>query len=355
MRIQTPRSAEPIDHFRRFFFINKNRFETKLKSHDNTFKELFQRNPNNPILTAENWAYPANTVFNPGATNFQGKVLLLARVEDRRGFSHLTKAISEDGISNWQIEDVPTLEPEPDKHPEELWGIEDPRISWLDELGRWGITYTAYSRGGPLVAMALTDDFINFDRLGPVMPPEDKDAALFPRHINGKWVLVHRPIVTSCVPGAHIWLSYSDDLVHWSNSQVLMNARRGGWWDASKIGLCTPPLETAEGWLMLYHGVRRTASGAIYRLGLALLDLDNPRKVLHRSDEWVFGPSEVYERQGDVADVVFSGGWVLDDKTGLLKMYYGGADTCIALATASISDILEYIQKCPEPREEAVY
>jgi len=294
-------------------------------------------------------------VFNPGATYFQGKVLLLARVEDRRGFSHLTKAISEDGISNWQIEDVPTLEPEPDKHPEELWGIEDPRISWLDELGRWCITYTAYSRGGPLVAMALTDDFINFDRLGPVMPPEDKDAALFPRQINGKWVLVHRPIVTSCVPGAHIWLSYSDDLVHWSNSQVLMNARRGGWWDASKIGLCTPPLETAEGWLMLYHGVRRTASGAIYRLGLALLDLDNPRKVLHRSDEWVFGPSEVYERQGDVADVVFSGGWVLDDKTGLLKMYYGGADTCIALATASISDILEYIQKCPEPREEAVY
>ena len=294
-------------------------------------------------------------MFNPGATYFQGKVLLLARVEDRRGFSHLTKAISEDGISNWQIEDVPTLEPEPDKHPEELWGIEDPRISWLDELGRWGITYTAYSRGGPLVAMALTDDFINFDRLGPVMPPEDKDAALFPRQINGKWVLVHRPIVTSCVPGAHIWLSYSDDLVHWSNSQVLMNARRGGWWDASKIGLCTPPLETAEGWLMLYHGVRRTASGAIYRLGLALLDLDNPRKVLHRSDEWVFGPSEVYERQGDVADVVFSGGWVLDDKTGLLKMYYGGADTCIALATASISDILEYIQKCPEPREEAVY
>ena len=294
-------------------------------------------------------------MFNPGATYFQGKVLLLARVEDRRGFSHLTKAISEDGISNWQIEDVPTLEPEPDKHPEELWGIEDPRISWLDELGRWGITYTAYSRGGPLVAMALTDDFINFDRLGPVMPPEDKDAALFPRQINGKWVLVHRPIVTSCVPGAHIWLSYSDDLVHWSNSQVLMNARRGGWWDASKIGLCTPPLETAEGWLMLYHGVRRTASGAIYRLGLALLDLDNPRKVLHRSDEWVFGPSEVYERQGDVADVVFSGGWVLDDKTGLLKLYYGGADTCIALATASISDILEYIQKCPEPREEAVY
>lgn len=278
----------------------------------------------------------------------------MARVEDRRGLSHLTKAISQDGIGGWQIEKTPTLKAEPDKHPEELWGIEDPRISWLAELDRWAITYTAYSHGGPLVAIALTDDFIHFDRLGPAMPPEDKDAALFPRRINGKWALIHRPIVPSCVPGAHIWLSYSDDLVHWSNSQVLMYARRGGWWDASKIGLCAPPLETAEGWLMLYHGVRKTAAGTIYRLGLALLDLENPLKILHRSDEWVFSPIEGYERQGDVDDVVFSGGWVLDDKTGLLKMYYGGADTCIALATASISDLLEYIRKCPEPKIESV-
>ena len=336
-------------------FIIYKKFETKLKGLDNNYKELFQRNPSNPILTAKNWPYPANTVFNPGATDFHGKVLLLARVEDRRGFSHLTKAISEDGIANWQIDEIPSLESEPDKHPEELWGIEDPRISRLDEFGKWAITYTAYSRGGPLVAMALTDDFINFERLGAVMPPEDKDAALFPRKINGKWALIHRPIVTDYIPGAHIWLSYSDDLVHWSNSHVLMYARQGGWWDGGKIGLCTPPLETAEGWLMLYHGVRQTAAGAIYRLGLALLDLEDPLKVLHRSDEWIFGPTEAYERQGDVADVVFSGGWVLDKKTGVLKMYYGGADTCIALATAPISDILEYILRCPEPRVTDIY
>jgi predicted GH43/DUF377 family glycosyl hydrolase len=286
---------------------------------------------------------------------FHGKVLLLARVEDRRGFSHLTKAISADGVSNWQIDNLPTLEADKDNHPEELWGIEDPRISWLAELNKWAITYTAYSRGGPLVAMALTEDFENFERLGPVMPPEDKDAALFPRRINGKWALIHRPIVANYVPGAHIWLSLSDDLVHWSNSQVLMHARRGAWWDGGKIGLCAPPLETAEGWLMLYHGVRQTASGSIYRLGLALLDLEDPSIVLRRSDEWVFGPEEWYEHQGDVADVVFSGGWVLDDKTGLLKMYYGGADTCIAMATASISDLLAYIRKCPEPLDESIY
>lgn len=336
--------------------MNKNRFETQLKNDNHTFKELFKRHPKNPILTAKDWPYPVHSVFNPAATMFHGKVLLLARVEDRRGFSHLTKAISDDGVSNWQIDRVPTLEADPLNYPEERWGIEDPRITWLAELNKWAITYTAFSRHGPLVAMALTDDFITFERIGPLMPPEDKDAALFPRRIQGKWALIHRPVTTNYVPGSHIWLSYSDsNFTHWGDRQVVMHARRGGWWDGGKIGLAAPPIETAEGWILVYHGVRQTASGSIYRIGLALLDLDNPAKVLHRTDEWVFGPTEGYEREGDVDDVVFPSGWVLDDKTGLLNMYYGGADSCIALATASVGDLLEYIKTCPEPLDEALY
>jgi predicted GH43/DUF377 family glycosyl hydrolase len=335
--------------------VRKEKFTTKLNGQSNAYRELFVRNPGNPVLTVKDWPYPAHTVFNPAATVFRSKILLLARVEDRRGFSHLTKAASEDGVANWQIDGSPTMEADPVNHPEELWGIEDPRIVWIAELGKWAITYTAYSRGGPLVAMALTDDFVKFDRLGPIMPPEDKDAALFPRRINGKWALIHRPITANYVPGAHIWLSYSDDLSHWGDRRVLMHARRGGWWDGGKIGLAAPPLETAEGWLLFYHGVRQTASGSIYRLGLALLDLDDPLKVLHRSDEWIFGPTAWYEREGDVDDVVFPCGWVLDEKTGVLKMYYGGADSCIAMATASLSDLLEYIRKCPEPHDEALY
>ena len=335
--------------------MSKNSFETRLKDDNNTYQDLFLRNPKNPILSAKCWPYPANTVFNPGATLFQGKVLLLARVEDRRGFSHLTKAVSDDGVSNWQIDGCPTMEADPANHPEEIWGIEDPRIVRMTELDKWAITYTAYSRGGPLVALALTDDFVNFDRLGPIMPPEDKDAAMFPRRINGKWAIIHRPIAANYIPGAHIWLSYSDDLVHWGDRRVLMRARRGGWWDANKIGLAAPPLETPDGWLLLYHGVRTTASGSIYRLGLALLDLDDPLKVLHRSDEWIFGPTEWYEREGDVDDVTFPSGLVLDEKTGLLKMYYGGADSCIAVATAQLSNLMEYIKKCPEPKDEELY
>ncbi|NLW92158.1 MAG: glycosidase [Syntrophomonadaceae bacterium] len=334
--------------------MNKNKVANQEKSHANAFLELFQRHPQNPILTANDWPYPVNSVFNPGVTSFDNKILLLARVEDRRGMSHLTKAVSEDGIANWQIDTVPTMEADYEKYPEERWGLEDPRITWLAELNKWAVTYVAYSSDGPLVAIALTDDFVHFERLGPTRPAEDKDAALFPRRIKGKWGLLHRPLVAQYAPAAHIWLSYSDDLIHWDERRVVLICRRGGWWDNSRIGLAAPPIETADGWLILYHGVRITASGSIYRLGLAMLDLDDPRRVLHRSDEWIFGPEKSYERLGDVADVVFPCGWLLDDKTGLVKMYYGGADSCIALATAALSDLLQYVSECPEAQRDAI-
>jgi predicted GH43/DUF377 family glycosyl hydrolase len=314
---------------------------------DNSYRELFRRHPQNPILTIKDWPYAANTVFNPAATKYNGKTLLLVRVEDRRGFSHFTKAVSENGIDNWQIDSMPTLEPDPANYPEEIWGIEDPRITWLEELKKWSVAYTAYSTGGPLVSLALTEDFTHFERLGPIVPPDDKDAALFPRRFNGKWYLIHRPIPGHYGAIGHIWVSCSPDLKYWGDHHILLKARNGGWWDSQKIGLSAQPLETSEGWLMLYHGVRQTAAGAIYRLGLALLDMENPSRVLRRSDEWVFGPSAPYEREGDVDDVVFPCGWVLDDD-GTVKMYYGGADTCVALATASLSDLLEYIKSCPE-------
>lgn len=331
-------------------------FETRLKTNDNTYRELFVRYPNNPILTAKDWPYAVNTVFNPAATEFDGKILLLARVEDRRGFSHLTKAISDDGVTNWHIDKFPTMEANPN-FPEEAWGIEDPRISRLDELNRWAIVYTSYSQSGPTVSLALTKDFVSFEKKGSIMPPEDKDAALFPKKFKNKWLLIHRPIgmqvagVSRYGPGAHIWLSYSADLQYWGDHNILINARTGGWWDANKIGLCSQPLETPDGWLILYHGVRQTASGSIYRLGLALLDLENPMKVLNRSDEWIFGPEESYEREGDVRDVVFPCGWVYDKVSGIVRMYYGGADSCICLATASMNDLLEYIKSCPVPQE----
>lgn len=304
-------------------------------------QELFLRHKKNPILTAKDWPYPANSVFNPGAVKIKGYTLLLVRVEDRTGLSHLTVAKSQNGVDGWKIDNKPTILPVADNYPEEAWGIEDPRITYLEKQKEWAVVYISYSMGGPLVSIATTKDFCSFKRLGAVMPPENKDAALFPVMFDGRFAMLHRPASTLTGVGTHIWLSFSPDLKHWGDHKILICARQGGFWDANKIGLSTPPLRTPEGWLLLYHGVRHTVSGDIYRLGLALLDLECPSKVLHRSDEWIFGPKEQYEREGDVGNVVFPCGWVKEN--GKINLYYGSADTCICLAKAKLSDLLDYI------------
>jgi predicted GH43/DUF377 family glycosyl hydrolase len=312
------------------------------------YAELFHRDAANPILTARDWPYPAHTVFNAGACQVGDETLLLARVEDRRGQSHLTVARSTDGVSNWHIDSRPSFAPDPANYAEEAWGVEDARLTWVEDRGEWVIAYTAYSPSGPLVSLATTKDFLTFSRLGPVMPPEDKDAAVFPRRFGNRYAMIHRP-VSAGSSGAHIWLSFSPDLRHWGDHHVLLPARRGAWWDANKIGLSPPPLETPEGWLLLYHGVRVTAGGCLYRLGLALLDLEDPCRVLRRSDDWIFAPEMAYERHGDVSGVVFPCGWILDSDSGVIRLYYGGADTCLAVATASLSEVLSYLRQCPVP------
>ena len=305
------------------------------------FATLFRRHPGNPILSASHWPYPAHTVFNPGATRLaDGTTLLMCRVEDRRGHSHLCVARSANGVDGWVVDDEPTLLPKPDLHPEELWGIEDPRISFVPELNKYAVAYTAFSRDGPGVALALTDDFRTFRRLGLVMQPDDKDAALLPRRVHGQFALLHRPATETA---SHIWVSYSPDLRNWGHHRLLLAARKGAWWDANKIGLSPPPIETERGWLMIYHGVRRTAGGSLYRLGLALFDLENPERCLLRGDSWVFGPETAYERHGDVGNVVFPCGATIANDGDTIRLYYGAADSCVALATGSIRELLGWL------------
>ena len=191
---------------------------------DSCYRELFKRYEANPILTCRDWPYPVNSVFNPGATMVNGRYLLLVRVEDRRGFSHLCAARSANGLADWEIDRLPTFAPLPEKYPEETWGIEDPRITWIEDLGLWVVAYTAYSEVGPLVSLATTKDFVNFQRLGPVMPPEDKDAALFPVKFKGRYAMLHRPVPAIGGVGKHIWISFSPDLKHWGDHQVLMTS-----------------------------------------------------------------------------------------------------------------------------------
>jgi predicted GH43/DUF377 family glycosyl hydrolase len=309
----------------------------------NRYDTLLLRNEGNPILTAADWPYPVHSVFNAGATRLpDGTTLLLCRVEDRRGHSHLCAARSADGVGGWIIDPEPTLRPDPENHPEELWGIEDPRITFVPELDKYAIAYTAFGKGGPGVSLILTKDFVQFERCGLVMQPDDKDAALLPRRIDGMFALVHRPIADS---GAHVWISFSPDLRSWGGHRMMLRARRGGWWDANKVGLSPPLIETDRGWLMLYHGVRSTAAGGLYRLGVALFDLEQPDKLLLRGDEWVFGPEAPYETDGDVPNITFPCGYTIGPDGDTLNLYYGAADTCIALATGSIRGILQWLDR----------
>ena len=309
-------------------------------------RELFQRHPANPILTAEDWPYPVNAVFNPGAARLDGVTVVLARVEDTTGISHLTVARSRDGVGDWSIEPQPLLSPEPGAESEQ-WGFEDPRVVFAPELDRWVISCTAYGPAGPAVFLATTEDFRTVERWGIIRQPEDKNAALLPHRIGGKWVLFHRPKTEFGGARGEIHLSRSPDLESWSAPEQVLQPRSGAWWDSLRIGLGPPPLATEHGWLLVYHGVKETVSGSIYRVGLALTDLDQPTRVLHRLPGWVLAPLAPYERAGDVPNTVFPCGLVHDEECGEIRLYYGAADTSICLATAQLDDLLSALRAAP--------
>jgi predicted GH43/DUF377 family glycosyl hydrolase len=310
---------------------------------------LLHRHPANPILSAKDWPYPVHSVFNPGATRLpDGTTLLLCRVEDRRGHSHLCAARSSNGIDGWVIDAEPTLQADP---VHEIWGIEDPRITFVPDLGKYAVAYTAFTKGGPGVALALTEDFRQFERYGVIMQPDDKDAALLPRRIDGQYALIHRPVSDT---GAHIWMSFSPDLRNWGSHRLILQARKGAWWDANKVGISPPLIETSAGWLMLYHGVRQTASGSLYRLGVALFALEQPERCLARGDSWIFGPEAPYETTGDVNNVAFPCGYTVGDDGDTLTLYYGAADTSIAIATGSIKELLTWLSANGERSQSSV-
>jgi predicted GH43/DUF377 family glycosyl hydrolase len=298
--------------------------------------ELFVRSPRNPLITARNVPYLANAVFNAGSADLDDEVLLLVRVETTSGRSHLIVAHSKDGIGGWRFEDRALLHPA-QGFDYERNGVEDCRVTRIEKKNCWGIAYTAYSDHGPGVALATTKDFRTVERIGMVLPPDNKNAALFPRTFNGLYAMLHRP----SIGGGSVWISYSPDLVYWGQPEVVIPVRGGPWWDGARVGAGLPPIETEEGWLVIYHGVKYVVGDPIYRLGAALLDLNEPHRLIGRSRQWLLSPQEHYERMGDAPNVVFaSGGFLRGDD---LWIYYGAADSCICLATAKLSDVLSMI------------
>ena len=232
-------------------------------------EQLFTRYPGNPILSPEDWPYTVNAVFNPGATvGPDGETLLLVRVEDRSGISHLTLARSDDGVTNWKIDSRPTLMPQTSRV-EELWGIEDPANREI----RRRVPHRPH--GGverrPAGGSVVHPGFPRIRAVVDRVPPENKDASLFPVKFDGRYAMIHRPVFYGYRAEAHMWISFSPDLRHWGDHKILLESRHSVHWDQEKIGLGPPPLWTNEGWLIMFHGVKGTAAGALYRAGLAVL------------------------------------------------------------------------------------
>jgi len=298
-------------------------------------RDLLHRWEHNPIIELEDIPYRCNTVFNGTPVKIGGDYVLLMRIEGQQGYSFFSLARSKDGF-HFDVDERPCMFPAKED-PFRIWeenGIEDPRLTFIE--GQYYIMYTAVCRYGHRIALARTEDFRTFERIAIVSGPSNKDGVLFSEKINGMYARLDRPIGNNV---GSIWLSYSPDLVNWGRSELVM-CPRPRYWDSFRIGASAPPIRTDRGWLEIYHGVKMTSSGPVYRLGTVMLDLENPAKVLGRCLEPVLSPREEYERVGDVGNVVFGGG-VIVEPSGETKVYYGAADTSICVAVAQIEELIE--------------
>ncbi len=297
---------------------------------------VVKRFEGNPILTKDDVPYEVATVHNAGVVKHQGKYIMIFRSHLLNGRSILGKAISDDGF-HFQVDDKPFMVPEKTgvfaKYEE--YGVEDPRITMID--GKYYITYSAYSRHGVRIGLAATEDFENVERIALITEADYRNVVIFPEKFNGLYARLDRP--HSEISPWSIWISWSPDLIYWGNSELIMKPVQYHW-DEMKIGPGAPPIKTPQGWLSIYHGVFPTMDGSVYRLGVALHDLNNPAHIVGVSDSWILQPETEYEITGYVHNVVFTCGAVPEDD-GTVKIYWGGADKVMNVGTARISELVD--------------
>jgi beta-1,4-mannooligosaccharide/beta-1,4-mannosyl-N-acetylglucosamine phosphorylase len=279
-----------------------------------------------------------DAIHNSGIVKFKGKYVGLFRVDDQGLREGLYKGTSVDGVK-WEIEKtwIKVKSAAPDAAVDPIRKGFDPRIIKIDDV--YYVVYCLWAWGHKSsVSVLRTTDFENFEHVGFPFIPQNRNGVLFPRKINGRYVMLSRP---SSGGDADIFLSHSPDLIYWGDHHMVME--HGGGWGWLKIGPGPAPIEIDEGWLLIFHGVRNSCSGSIYCAGGAILDRDQPWKVLHRGVRFLLAPTEDYERVGDVFNVVFPTSLIHDETTGALDLYYGCADTRIGLAHANIRDVVKFI------------
>jgi beta-1,4-mannooligosaccharide/beta-1,4-mannosyl-N-acetylglucosamine phosphorylase len=305
--------------------------------------DVVWRYSKNPII-GRNPIPSGARAFNSAVVAYQGAFVGVFRVDHRNTRPSLHFGKSEDAVH---------------------WELDNETINWVDEKGRPAPTSYAYDPRllqlddayyitwcddfpGPSIGLGKTRDFKTFTRLENATMPFNRNGVLFPRKINGLYVMLSRPSDTGHTPFGDIVLSYSPDLTYWGKHRHVMASGGKNWWQATKIGAGPVPIETREGWLLLYHGVTTTCNGFVYSMGAALLDLDEPSRVLYRTRDYILTPEKDYETVGFVPNVVFPCATLFDADTGRIAIYYGAADTYTAIAFTQIDELVAFVKSNSE-------
>ncbi len=293
----------------------------------------------NPIVQRD--AIPcSNSIFNSAVVPFNGEFAGVFRCDDKRREMRIHSAHSKDGI-HWDIDHEPfnLVNPIEGEVGPFIYGY-DPRCCEIDgeHIVTWCNCYH-----GPTIGVATTKDFKTYTQKENAFLPFNRNGVMFPRKINGNYAMLSRPSDTGHTPFGDIFYSESPDLVYWGKHRHVM-APNGGW-QSTKIGAGPIPIETDEGWLLFYHGVLTSCNGFVYSFGAALLDLEQPWKVLYRTEPYLLSPQKLYEQVGDVPNVAFPCAALADADTGRIAIYYGGADTVICMAFCEVNEVIDFIKK----------
>jgi beta-1,4-mannooligosaccharide/beta-1,4-mannosyl-N-acetylglucosamine phosphorylase len=298
--------------------------------------EVIWRYSRNPIIRRDQLAR-SNSIFNSAVVRYGAGFAGVFRVDDRRRRMDLHRGFSDDGI-DWILDEEPIAWSFPDAELAPFVHRYDPRVTRIE--GRYYVTW-CNGYHGPTIGMGYTDDFDSFHFVENITLPYNRNGVLFPRKIGGSYMMLSRPSDQGHTPFGDIFLSQSQDLIHWGRHRFVM-APTGGW-QATKVGAGPVPIETDQGWLLFYHGVLTSCNGFVYSFGAALLDLEEPWKVIRRSQPYLLSPQTTYECVGDVQNVVFPCAALCDAETDRLAIYYGGADTVTALAFGHLSEVLDFL------------
>ena len=300
--------------------------------------DVLWRYDQNPVIPRD--LIPcSNSIFNSAVVPYNGEFRGVFRVDHKDREMRIHSGKSRDGL-NWEIDVEPIKfvcdDPEIGNF---VYGY-DPRVVKIDD--RYWVTW-CNGYHGPTIGVGYTYDFETFYQMENAFLPYNRNGVLFPRKINGKYAMLSRPSDTGHTPFGDIFYSESPDMIHWGKHRHVM-APKGGW-QSTKVGAGPIPIETSEGWLLIYHGVLTSCNGFVYHVGSALLDLDEPWKVIARTRPYILSPQKLYECVGDVPNVTFPCAALVDSETGRLAVYYGGADTVTAIAFGYVQELIEFTKE----------